>query len=1460
MARIAPQRAGRRGAALSLHSAEIFDTPHGQPSAPGEVRANGTRAPMQRPTVSGKFLWVGDRKLWVRGVTYGTFRPDSEGRLIPSRERVRADFAAMAQCGFNTVRTYTLPPRWLLDTAQEFGLRVMVGLWWDQFVTFLDDRRLRRKIESDVRDAARSLAGHPALLCYALANEIPASVVRWHGRRPVEKFLHRLYRIVKREDPTALVTYVNYPTTEYLRLGFLDLVCFNVYLESEDRLRAYLAKLQNIADDRPLLMAEIGLDSRRHGETQQAETLAWQIRTVFEAGCCGLFVFSWTDEWFCGGFDIEDWDFGITRRDRTPKPALKAVVRAYAQTPFAEDIEWPRVSVVVCSFNGSATIRDTMEGLQKLEYPDYEVIVVNDGSTDQTPEIVAEYPVRLISTENRGLSNARNTGCEAATGEIVAYIDDDAWPDPHWLHYLALEFLRGDYVGVGGPNLPPPGDGAIADCVANAPGGPVQVLLTDRVAEHIPGCNMAFRKSALEAVNGFDPVYRAAGDDVDLCWRLQERGGVIGFAHAAIDWHHRRNSVRTYWKQQRGYGKAEALLERKWPQRYNAAGHVAWHGRLYGQGFTLSLASLGGRVYRGVWGSAPFQSLYERRPPTLLELSLMPEWYLLVAVLATSLLLAFAWTPLLWVAPLLGLATGLPIAQAVNSATRARFSGRPNFLRRCGLVTLTACLHLQQPLARLIGRLQHGLTPWRRRGRSRGEFDDWDLGVRGGLFGAGRLRMVIEEHGAGKQMLRFRLWPTIPAGVFGLITGLCGLSILAVLQSGWIAGSVFAFVALCCAATAAADAARAMAALRDSLPAAKSEGALIVPFPTPSQEAPEPPGSETEPSLQKSGTRHRNAVDLVLYRRLLRHARPYWGRILGLFLLSLLSTPLALLTPLPVKVVVDSVIGTDPLPTFLVVLLPDMVLGSRESILVLAVVLVVAVALLKQVQHLASSVLRASTAENLVRAFRAHLFRHVQRLSPTYHDSKGTADAAYRIQKDADSIHYVTIDGVIPFVTSAFTLLSMVYVVVRLDWQLSLVALAVSPALFVLTRHYRINLRRRSRTARRLEGQAIGIVYEVLSALRVVKAFGQEERELARFESAAQKGVLERVRLAASQGGLGLLVGVTTAAGTAAILLLGTRHVLSGELLLGELLLIMSYLTQLYEPMRTISKKVASLQGHLASAERAFALLDETPDVPEKEGARCLERARGHVAFDGVSFEYEPGTRVVQGASFEINSGMRVGIVGRTGTGKTTILHLLTRFFDPTQGRILLDGVDLRDYRLRDLRRQFAIVLQEPVLFSTSIAENIAYGRPDAERSEIVAAATAANAHEFIAALRDGYDTAVGERGMRLSGGERQRIALARAFLKDAPILILDEPTSSVDVRTEAGIMEALERLMEKRTTFMVAHRLGTLESCELLLRIDDGGSVRSTSHAELAAQNPVVELHAPEEDSHPLDTGTDAG
>ncbi len=455
------------------------------PSAGGSLPAVGLSSARQvaashRPRARGKFLYVGDDKFWIRGVTYGAFRPDQDGKEYHDLEVTERDFAQMAANGFNTVRIpHTMPPRSLLDAAHRHGLRVMVGLSAEQYVGFLIDRANAPNIEEVVRAKVRACAGHPAILCYALGNEIPAPVVRWLGRRRVERYLRRLYEVVKTEDPGALVTYVNYPTTEYLDLSFLDLVCFNVYLESQERFGAYLARLQNVAGDRPLVMSEIGLDSLRHGEEAQAEALEWQVRTTFAAGCAGAFIFAWTDEWYRAGADVDDWRFGLTDRERQPKPALAAVREVLAEVPFPKRMAWPRISVVVCSYNGARTIRDCFEGLLTLEYPNLEVIVVDDGSRDGTAAIAREYGFRLISTDNRGLSRARNTGLAAATGEIVAYIDDDAWPDPHWLTYLAATFLSTDHVGVGGPNIPPDRDGPIAECVANAPGGPVHVLLSD---------------------------------------------------------------------------------------------------------------------------------------------------------------------------------------------------------------------------------------------------------------------------------------------------------------------------------------------------------------------------------------------------------------------------------------------------------------------------------------------------------------------------------------------------------------------------------------------------------------------------------------------------------------------------------------------------------------------------------------------------------------------------------------------------------------------------------------------------------------------------------------------------------------------------------------------------------------------------------------------------------------------
>jgi ATP-binding cassette subfamily B protein len=568
-----------------------------------------------------------------------------------------------------------------------------------------------------------------------------------------------------------------------------------------------------------------------------------------------------------------------------------------------------------------------------------------------------------------------------------------------------------------------------------------------------------------------------------------------------------------------------------------------------------------------------------------------------------------------------------------------------------------------------------------------------------------------------------------------------------------------------------------------------------------------------------------------LYARIIRQARPYWLHLVGLFLLSMLASPISLLVPLPLKIAVDSAIANHPLPSFLAALLPASTVSSSTAILLLAVALLIAINLLSQLQGFFTSFMGTYTGEKLVLDFRSRLFSYAQRLSVSYHDLKGSADSIFRIQNDAMALQYLTVDGFIPIVSATLTLIGMIWVTAWIDWQLALVALAISPVLFTLSKLYRPLLRNQSRHIKNVESSAWSVVQEVLSSLRVVQAFGRAEHEQERYVRRSMEGMRARLKLAVAQGRYGILVALTMTFGTASVLWLGVRHVQAQTLTLGSLLLVMAYLAQLYEPLRTIGRKVASLQDHLASVERAFSLLDQLPEVVERPDARPLSRAVGTVSYRDVSFGYRRDHAILHEIRFDVTAGTRVGIAGQTGAGKTTLVSLLARFHDVSSGQILLDGVDLRDYKLDDLRNQFAIVLQEPVLFSTSIAENIGYARPGASEEEIVRAAKLANAHDFIMDLPDGYQTLVGERGMRLSGGERQRISLARAFLKDAPILILDEPTSAVDVRTEAAIMQAMERLMCGRTTFMIAHRLSTLRNCDLRLHMEKGRLVNANSN-----------------------------
>jgi len=588
-------------------------------------------------------------------------------------------------------------------------------------------------------------------------------------------------------------------------------------------------------------------------------------------------------------------------------------------------------------------------------------------------------------------------------------------------------------------------------------------------------------------------------------------------------------------------------------------------------------------------------------------------------------------------------------------------------------------------------------------------------------------------------------------------------------------------------------------------------------------------------------TNKKKYSSLELYRRLFLEIRPYRLHIGAILLVTLLSPPLSLLIPLPLKIAVDSVIGSHPIPAFLQPVIPQAIIGSPGNMLTFVIVLMMVVALLGGLQRVASTLLRTYTGEKLTLAFRNKLFRHVQRLSVSYHDTRGTTDSTYRIQYDAPAIQWMAVDGFIPFVSAGLTLAGMIYIITLLDWQLAAVAIAISPVLYLGARTFNSRLRNQWGDIMHLDSSAFSVVQEALSALRVVKAFGQEEREQERFVRHSSESFLARVRAAWSEGAFDLLIGVTTAAGTASVLFLGVRHVQSGTLTLGELMMVMSYLAQLFGPLASLSEMTARAQRSLASAERAFALLDEAHDVVENKNGVPISRASGAVTLQDVCFAYNGEYPVLSDISFAIKPGTRVGIMGMTGGGKSTLVSLLTRFHDPTKGQILLDGVNLRDYKLADLRNQFGIVLQESILFSTSIGENIAYARPGALQHEIVDAAKAANAHEFITRLPHGYNTMVGERGMQLSGGQRQRIALARAFLKNAPILILDEPTSSIDIKTEREIIEVMERLSIGRTVFIIAHRLSTLKHCDLLLGIEHGQVAFIRSDVSKAIGDPSV-------------------
>ena len=585
-------------------------------------------------------------------------------------------------------------------------------------------------------------------------------------------------------------------------------------------------------------------------------------------------------------------------------------------------------------------------------------------------------------------------------------------------------------------------------------------------------------------------------------------------------------------------------------------------------------------------------------------------------------------------------------------------------------------------------------------------------------------------------------------------------------------------------------------------------------------------------------------ADSSLFRRILKQAQPYRFRIGGFFMLSLLATPLALLAPVPMKIVVDNVINQGPFPNWLEPLVPTSVQTTPAALLVFSIVFFLIITLLTTIHKLFTwNILYTRITEKMLLDFRSRLLNYAQRLSIGFHDSHGTSHASYRIHYDTYAVQNVVFDTIIPLTSSVLTFVAMLFIVFQLDLTLALIAIIAVPFIFLMTSLYRKPLRKGWTDYKNQDYAALSIVNEVLSMLRVIKAFGREEYEGKRFSSDTQTAIHTKMRVTWMDVSLSVLMTLTTTVGTVAVLYIGTLHVLDGSLTLGNLLLIMSYLAQLYSPLKTIGSKVAGLQAQLASAERAFDLLDHPNETEEKPNALPLEEARGAIRFEHVTFSYNKKDDVLKNINCDIPAGTRVGIAGKTGSGKSTLVSLLFRFYDPDSGRILLDGRDLKDYRLKDLRRQFSIVLQDSMLFSGTIAENIAYGTMDkVDMGDIIRAAEVANAHEFITRLPDGYNSQVGERGMKLSGGERQRIALARAFISDAPMLVLDEPTSSVDTRTESVIVHSMDKLMEGKTTFIIAHRLTTLESCDLLLVIDDGRIVNVTSRVKETVRQAVLD------------------
>jgi ATP-binding cassette, subfamily B, bacterial len=566
--------------------------------------------------------------------------------------------------------------------------------------------------------------------------------------------------------------------------------------------------------------------------------------------------------------------------------------------------------------------------------------------------------------------------------------------------------------------------------------------------------------------------------------------------------------------------------------------------------------------------------------------------------------------------------------------------------------------------------------------------------------------------------------------------------------------------------------------------------------------------------------------------RVWHYLKPHLGLAVFAALVIVLSALVAVLTPWPLKVLIDSVLGDKPVPR----VFRWAGHGRGVTLLVAVVVFWLGVVLSEGALNVLHNYLTTKLDQYMTLDFRGDLLRHAERLSLAFHDQKRSGLLIYAINFMASAAAGLVMT-VPPLAQSALTLVGMLIVTLTMDWRLALLSLTVVPFLYASVGFYAKYIQPRLYHVQGLEGENLSIIHEAISMLKVIVAFGREDYEHRRFLRQGREAVEARVRLTVRQAVFMLVVGAITGAGTVLVAGVGAYHCLKGKLTIGQLTMFIGYIAAVYKPLEAISYTVGSLQEKLISLRRCFELLDTVPEIQDAPGAVELGRGGGRVEFRDVGFHYEGRSDTLRDISFVARRGQVIAIVGPTGAGKSTLVSLVPRFYDAQDGRILIDRVDIRGVSLRSLRAQISIVLQEPLLFSGTILENIRYGRLEATDDEVMAAARAANAHEFITALPDGYRTELGERGTQISGGERQRISVARAFLKDAPILILDEPTSSIDSKTEAVILDALDRLMEGRTTFMIAHRLSTVRRADLILVLDKGRLVQSGTHAELMLQ-----------------------